>query len=115
MPPLELLPPRLRDEKASKPDEELAGLPHNEDDDCCGCTAAVDVTLLPPPLPNRERISALFFLDGAAAPAPLSEVVLFEVVGEERSRSKSPPPLTWAVVLPVCCVTGAGAALACER
>lgn len=83
----------MREEKASKPDEELAGLPHNEDDDCCGC-AAGEVTLLPLPLPNRERISALFFLDGAAAPGPLSEVVLFEVAGEDRSRSENPPPLT---------------------
>lgn len=109
--PLELLlPPRLREEKASNPEVELAGLPHREDDGCCCCIAG-DVTPLPLLLPNRERMSALFFLDGAAALAPLSEVVLFEVAGEDRSRSKKPPPLTWAVFLPVCCVAGAATAL----
>lgn len=109
-------PPRFSEEKASRPLEELAGIPHSEEEDVWACVppklfAGCEADD-PLPLPNSERMSALFFLD-APAPAPLNDVVLFEVTGEDKSRSKKPPPLTWAVVRPVGC-TAAGA-LGCTR
>lgn len=88
---LDAPPPRLSEEKASSPedDEEGAGLPQSDAE--LFCVAAVPPALLL--LPNNDRMSAVFLLAGPL-PVLLNDVVLFEVAGVDRSRSKKPPPLT---------------------